>query len=78
MHEGVLRAFLHEYRIQHPVGIDRPLPGQAVPSTMARLGLRGTPSLLLLDQAGVERFRHFGGIDDLQLGATIGRLLAAK
>ena len=78
MHVGVLRAFLHEYRIKHPVGVDRARPGQAVPSTMARLGLRGTPSLLLLDRAGVERFRHFGGIDDLQLGATVGGLLATQ
>ena len=77
MHAGVLRAFLHEYRIHHPIGIDRTVPGQPVPSTMARLGLRGTPSLLLLDRAGVERFRHFGGVDDLQLGAAIGKLLAS-
>jgi hypothetical protein len=38
--------------------------------------LRGTPSLVLLDRQGRVRLQHFGSIDDLALGATIGRLLA--
>ena len=69
----VLAAFLHEYRIRHPVAVDAPGDGSPVPRTMAALGLRGTPSLLLLDRRGVEQRRWFGAVDDLDLGLAIGR-----
>jgi hypothetical protein len=71
-----LRVFLHEYRISFPVGIDQPVPGSAVPRTMQAYGLRGTPSVIVLDQAGQVRLSHFGQIEDLQLGVVIGQLLA--
>lgn len=38
--------------------------------------LRGTPSLMLIDRSGVLRANHFGRIEDMQLGAMIGQLLA--
>lgn len=76
MNEGALRAFLHEYRIGFPVGIDRPAARGAVPSTMARYGMRGTPTLLLFDRAGVLRHQLFGHVPDLQAGALVGQLLA--
>ena len=44
--------------------------------TMQAYGLRGTPSLVLLDRQGRVRLQHFGSIDDLTLGAAIGGLLA--
>ncbi|MFM2092682.1 MAG: hypothetical protein RLZZ127_3171 [Planctomycetota bacterium] len=69
----VLAAFLHEYRIHHPVAVDAPGEGSPVPRTMAALGLRGTPSLLLLDHRGVEVRRWFGAVDDLDLGRALGR-----
>jgi hypothetical protein len=34
------------------------------------------PSIVVFDQTGHVRLRHFGQIDDLQLGALIGQLLA--
>lgn len=71
-----LRVFLDEYRIAFPVGIDRAEPGSPVPLTMQAYGLRGTPSVVVFDQAGCVRLSHFGQIDDLQLGAVIGQLLA--
>lgn len=71
-----LRVFLNEYRIPFPVGIDRPDPGSPIPLTMRAFALRGTPSILVFDQTGHVRLRHFGQIDDLQLGALIGQLLA--
>ena len=71
-----LRVFLDEYRIPFPVGIDRAEPGSPVPLTMQAYGLRGTPSVVVFDQAGCVRLSHFGQIDDLQLGAVIGQLLA--
>ena len=47
-----LKAFLHEYRVTFPVGVDSPGKGP-LPLTMHRYGLRGTPSLLLVDRKGV-------------------------
>ena len=70
-----LEAFLHEYRIDLPVGVDRHQDGSPVPITMARLGLQGTPSMVLLDRSGAVRARHFGRHDDLALGAELARLL---
>ena len=75
MGSEVLRAFLHEYRIPFPVGIDRAVPGGPVPMTMQAYGLRGTPSAVVFDRGGRVRLNHFGQIDDLQLGAVIGHLL---
>ena len=76
MKEPSLRAFLHEYRIQFPVGIDAPgEDGERIPKTMGTYGLRGTPSTLLIDGKGILRDHHFGVHDDLILGASIQRLL---
>ena len=71
-----LRAFVHEYQIAFPIGIDRAQPGNAIPSTMQRLGLKGTPSLIVLDRQGSMRLHHFGRASDMGVGALIGRLLA--
>jgi len=76
MNEGALKAFVHEYRIGFPVGIDRASDSAPVPRTMARYGLRGTPTLLLFDRQGVLRHSLFGRTEDMQVGALIGRLLA--
>lgn len=70
-----LRVFLSEFAITFPVAIDRPQPG-GMPATMSRLGLPGTPSLLLLDRAGDLRFHRVGQVDDLTLGAAVGALVA--
>ena len=50
--------------------------GGPVPRTMAQLGLRGTPTTLVLDRQGRLRLNHFGHVDDLPLGTILGRLLA--
>ncbi len=75
MTPAALKVFLSEYRIPFPVAIDEPR-GTGTPATMTRLGLRGTPSLLLVDKHGDVRLHHFGQADDLLLGGVIGRLLA--
>jgi thiol-disulfide isomerase/thioredoxin len=72
-----LKAFLHEYRITHAIGVDQQVRGQEVPATMQAWGLRGTPSLLLFDRQGNLRLKEFGRIDDLTIGAMVGRLLEA-
>jgi len=71
-----LQAFLHEYRITHPVGVDLPVPGQPIPATMQRYRMQGTPTLILIDRAGRLRLQHFGRLDDLVAGAEIMRLAA--
>lgn len=68
-----LAAFLHEYRVPFPVGVDCAGAGD-VPVTMARYRLRGTPSLLLFDQEGRLRAHHFGQVPDLRLGAELASL----
>ncbi len=73
---NALKAFLHEYRIAFPVGVDLPATDHPVPTTMQAYGLRGTPSLVVIDRSGRVRLNHFGHMDDLQLGALLGTLLS--
>ncbi|MBM3658413.1 MAG: redoxin domain-containing protein [Actinobacteria bacterium] len=70
-----LAAFLYEYRIGFPVGVDAHDRPGGTPITMARYQLRGTPSLVLIDRAGSIRLDAFGHVDDLTVGATIARLI---
>ncbi len=70
-----LQAFLHEYRIGFPVGVDMPSDAGPIPRTMAAYGMRGTPSLLLIDRACRLRQHHFGQLDDMALGAQVAMLL---
>ena len=77
MQPHALQAFIHEYGLRFPVGVDAAsADGQPVPRTMARLGLRGTPTTLVLDKQGRLRLNHFGHVDDLPLGTILGRLQA--
>lgn len=70
-----LAAFLHEYRIGFPVGIDEPSANDRLPKTMAAYELQGTPSVILVDRAGRLRSRTFGRPADLALGAEIMSLV---
>ncbi|MDA3040546.1 MAG: TlpA disulfide reductase family protein [Actinomycetota bacterium] len=70
-----LEAFLHEYRIGFPVGVDTHDRPGGTPITMARYQLRGTPSLILIDRAGRVRLNGFGQVDDLAVGALLARLI---
>lgn len=71
-----LRAFLHEYRILFPVGVDAPGPdGDPMPRTMRAYAMQGTPTTLMIDAKGRLRRQMFGVHDDLLLGAVVGTLL---
>jgi peroxiredoxin len=71
-----LRAFLHEYRVRFPVGVDAPGPdGDPMPRTMRAYAMEGTPTTVLIDARGRLRRQVFGVHDDLLLGAEIGTLL---
>ena len=78
MGPAALRAFVHEYRIEFPVGVDRPSECGAVPTTMARYGMRGTPTLLLIDRRGGLRHHIVGQTDDMQVGALIAALVQER
>lgn len=69
-----LEAFLHEYRIRFPVGVDEP-NGAGIPRTMAAYQMRGTPTTLLIDRQGLLRSQAFGQVPDMQLGAEIMALM---
>ena len=73
-----LAAFIHEYRLGFPIAVDRPDPQGPVPCTMAAYGLRGTPSLILIDRRGNIRHHGFGAEDDLRIGADIALLMAER
>ena len=79
-HDGMkiesLRAFLHEYDVRFPVGVDAPDPdGEPIPQTMRAYGMRGTPTTVLIDARGRLRRQVFGAHDDLLLGAELQTLL---
>lgn len=72
-----LAAFLHEYRIRFPVGVDAPGTGNGgLPKTMAAYRMQGTPTLVLVDRQGRLRAQHFGSVPDLQVGAEIMKLMS--
>lgn len=73
MEEKSLRAFLSEFRIGFPVGIDEPA-SHMIPQTMNLYQLRGTPSWLLIDRNGILRANIFGQIDDVSLSVEVTRL----
>ena len=77
MQPHALEAFLHEYRIGFPVGVDQPADeGRGTtPKTMTAYQLRGTPSLLVIDRAGRLRINHFGQVSDMRIAAVISRLI---
>jgi len=78
MNEDALRAFVSEYRIDYPVAIDKPSRAHPIPSTMGIYQMKGTPTLIVIDQQGRLRLNHFGTISNMKLGSLIGGLLAEE
>ena len=78
MGSQALQAFIQEYRLPFPIGIDQAAEAGPLPVTMAQWGLNGTPSVVLFDRQGRARLHRFGVVDDLVLGAAIGQLLAER
>tara|TARA_R110002072_G_scaffold100250_3_gene220777 strand:- start:1234 stop:1542 length:309 start_codon:yes stop_codon:yes gene_type:complete len=72
-----LAAFLHEFRVTFPVAIDAACP-DGFPKTMNAYQMRGTPSLLVIDQEGALRAHYFGHVSKLQIGAVIASLIAPE
>lgn len=70
-----LAAFLHEYKIRFPVGIDAQSGNGGLPQTMRAYNMQGTPTTILIDREGRLRLQKFGHVEDLLLGASIATLL---
>ncbi len=71
-----LQAFLHEYRIGHPVGVDQPGQTGFLPVTMERYQFQGTPSAVIIGRDGAILHQKFGTEDDMIVGARIASALA--
>lgn len=71
-----LEAFIHEYKLNFPIGVDvASIDGEPIPQTMAAWQLRGTPSTIVFSADGELCLHEFGHVDDLALGAVIGQLI---
>lgn len=73
-----LDAYIHEYRLTMPIGVDAPGEGVAIPQTMQRYALRGTPSAVLIGRDGRILHHGFGQEEDMALGARIASALAER
>lgn len=73
-----LKAFLHEYRIKSPVGVDLADESSNIPVTMQRFTLRGTPSSVLIGRDGKIINQTFGVEADMVLGARIAMALSER
>ena len=71
-----LEAFIHEYNLTFPIGVDTPGESGPIPRTMAAYGMQGTPTLVLIDHQGRLRKQSFGAEDDMRVGSDIAFLLA--
>ncbi len=72
-----LKAFIHEYRLTSPIGVDLADGQSDVPVTMRRFALRGTPSTVLIGRDGAIVHHAFGVEDDIAIGARIAMALSA-
>ncbi len=77
MQPHALAAFIHEYRLNFPVGVAAYAGNNLMPKTMADWQMQGTPSTFVFGANGDLCLHQFGHIDDLPLGIFIGQLLAA-
>jgi peroxiredoxin len=73
MRETSLRAFVHEYGLTFPIGIDMH-NAFSEPITFTDYEMRGTPTTVLIDRHGRLRAHHFGAVDDMALGRAITQL----
>ncbi|MGY4318297.1 peroxiredoxin family protein [Bradyrhizobium sp. JR3.5] len=77
MTEVALEAFIHEYRLTFPIGVDEAGDGTPIPITMQRYGMQGTPTSILIGRDGNIVHHGFGQQSDMALGAIIAAELAA-
>ena len=76
MQEQSLTAFIHEFRVNFPVAIDKESVTRGVPQTMQRYAMQGTPTLLIYDKVGDLKLQKFGHMDDMELGVILGSIMS--
>jgi len=70
-----LEAFIHEYGLTMPIGVDEAGTGTPIPVTMGRFRMRGTPSSVLIGRDGTILHHGFGQEDDMAIGSLIATAL---
>ncbi len=70
-----LEAYIHEYGLTFPIGVDAPGEGTPLPVTMQRYRMQGTPTSILVGRDGTVQHSSFGQVDDMALGALIATAL---
>ena len=70
-----LEAYIHEYRLTMPIGVDQAGEGTPMPVTMGRYNMRGTPTHILIGRDGAILHHGFGAEEDMALGARIAAAL---
>jgi len=73
-----LKAFIHEYRLTMPIGVDEPGSGRPIPVTMGRYQMRGTPTSILIGRDGAVLHHGFGQEDDMALGARLAAAISGR
>lgn len=62
-------------RVQFPVAVDRRIETERLPQTMRAFGMRGTPTLILIDRKGRVAFHGFCRHFDLEVGFQLDAFL---
>ncbi len=70
-----LEAYIHEYRLAIPIGVDEPGKNGPIPVTMERFGMRGTPTAILIGRDGTILHHGLGQDDDMALARRIAEAL---
>jgi peroxiredoxin len=70
-----LEAFIHEYRLTFPIGVDEAAEGTPPSVAMGRYGMQ--PTSILIRRSGCIVHHGFGQQGDMALGAIIAAALAA-
>ncbi len=73
-----LEAYIHEYRLTFPIGVDDASESGAIPVTMGRYGMQGTPTSVLIARDGTLMHQGFGQEEDMALGALIATALGGR
>lgn len=73
-----LEAFIHEYRLTMPIGVDEPGSLTPIPVTMGRYRMRGTPTSILIGRDGTVLHHGFGQEDDMALGARLAAAISGR
>jgi hypothetical protein len=75
MTPAALGAFISEYGLTMPIGVDEAASDSRIPVTMARFAMQGTPTAILIGRDGQVQYHGFGKEDDMALGSRIARAL---